>query len=179
MRSINSSGVRCSSSLVYLLHCAYLAARFAQPLQARAVVRCYANAGVYRETAVLVAQHLFGLETLEQTAPNKGAQDAPAQAGLRLAHGIRIRIHIHASGWVKDDTRRLGTDSTHWRTGRRRKTWSLRWAPSRPCAACCTRGTRPGPCRRRPPESRARSLCSGRGQSHGRRCRIPGTSAVE
>ena len=35
-----------------------------QPLQARAVVRCNANAGVYRETAVLVAQHLFGLETL-------------------------------------------------------------------------------------------------------------------
>ena len=29
-----------------------------QPLQARAVVRCYANAGVYRETAVAVGQHL-------------------------------------------------------------------------------------------------------------------------
>ena len=138
--------------------------------------RCInANAGVYRETAVLVAQHLFGLETLEQTAPDKGAQDAPAQAGLRLAHGMRI----HGGGRVEVDTRRLGTDSTHWRTGKRRKTWSLRWAPSRPCAACCTRGTRPGPCSRRPPESRARSLRSGRGQSHGRRCRIPGTSAVE
>ena len=110
MRSINSSGVRCSSSPVYLLHCAYLAARFAQPLQARAVVRCYANAGVYRETAVAVGQHLFGLETLEQTTPNKGAQDAPAQAGLHLAHGIRIRIRIHAGGRVEVDTRRAGLE---------------------------------------------------------------------
>ena len=104
MRSINSSGVRCSSSPVYLLHCAYLAARFAQPLQARAVLFCYAHAGVYRETAVLVAQHLFGLETLEQTTPNKGAQDAPAQAGLHLVHGMRI----HAGGRVEDDTQQGG-----------------------------------------------------------------------
>ena len=55
-----------------------LAARFAQPLhrkrraravpqqalQARAVVRRYANAGVHREAAVAVGQHLFGLKTL-------------------------------------------------------------------------------------------------------------------
>ena len=67
-------------------------------------MRCYAHAGVYRETAVLVAQHLFGLETLEQTAPNKGAKDAAAQGGLRLAHGIRI----HAGGRVEDDIRRAG-----------------------------------------------------------------------
>ena len=79
-----------------------------QPLQARAVVRCYANAGVHRETAVLVGQHLFGLETLQQAPPDKGAQDAPAQAGLHLAHGIRIRIHIHGGGWVEDDAQRAG-----------------------------------------------------------------------
>lgn len=32
-----------------------------QPLQARAVVRCNAHAGVHREAAVLVAQHLLDL----------------------------------------------------------------------------------------------------------------------
>jgi hypothetical protein len=42
----------------------------------------------------------LGLETLEQTAPNKGAQDAFTQAGLRLGYGICI----HAGGRVKDDT---------------------------------------------------------------------------
>ena len=80
------------------MHCAYLAARFAQPLQARAVLSCHANAGIYRETAVVVAQHLFDLETLEQTTPNKGAQDAPAHAGLRLAQGSRI----HGGGRVEE-----------------------------------------------------------------------------
>jgi hypothetical protein len=50
--------------------------------------------------AVPVRQHLFGLKTLEQTAPNKGAQDAFAQAGLHLGHGIRI----HDGGRVEDDT---------------------------------------------------------------------------
>ena len=56
-------------------------ARFAQPvqrkrwacalaqqaLQAGAVMRCYANAGVYRKTAVTVSQHLFSIETFEQS----------------------------------------------------------------------------------------------------------------
>ena len=60
-----------------------LAARFAQPrtskrwpcavtqqaLQARAVLRRYAHAGVHRKPAVHVAMHLLGLETLKQTAP--------------------------------------------------------------------------------------------------------------
>jgi len=57
------------------------AARFAQPiqrkrwpcavaqqtLQAGAVMRCCANAGVYRKTAVAVSQHLFSIETFEQS----------------------------------------------------------------------------------------------------------------
>ena len=51
-----------------------------------------------------VGQHLLGLETLQQTPPNKGAQDAFTQAGLRLGHDIRI----HAGGRVEDDTRRVG-----------------------------------------------------------------------
>jgi hypothetical protein len=75
-----------------------------QALQARAVVRCNANAGVYRKPAVSVPQHLLGLEAFEQAPPDKGAQDAFAQACLRLAHGIRI----HAGGRVEDDTRRAG-----------------------------------------------------------------------
>jgi 5-methyltetrahydropteroyltriglutamate--homocysteine methyltransferase len=36
---------------------------------------------------VAVSEHFFGLETLQQAPPNKGAQDAPAQGGLHLAHG--------------------------------------------------------------------------------------------
>jgi hypothetical protein len=73
-----------------------------QALQARAVVRRYAHAGVHRKAPVPVSQHLLGLEILEQTAPNKGAQDAFAQAGLRLGYGICN----HAGGRVEDDTRR-------------------------------------------------------------------------
>ncbi len=72
-----------------------------QTLQASAVLRSNTHAGVYRETAVLVAQNLFGLKTLEQTASNKGTQDASAQCGLHLVHGSRI----HAGGRVEDHTR--------------------------------------------------------------------------
>jgi hypothetical protein len=53
---------------------------------------------------VLVGQHLFGLGTLEHAAAHEGAQDATAQGGLHLEHGIRI----NADGWVKDDGRRCG-----------------------------------------------------------------------
>ena len=88
-----------------------LAARFAQPLHGKrrsgavaqqtlqpgAVVRCNAYAGVHREAAVHVAQHLLGLETLQQTAPHKGTQDALTQAGLRLGYGLRS----HAGGQKK------------------------------------------------------------------------------
>jgi len=50
-------------------------------------------------------EHLAdGLETLKQTAPNKGAQDAAAQGGLHLVHGFRI----HAGGGVEDHTRPAG-----------------------------------------------------------------------
>ena len=35
----------------------------------------------------LVAQHLFGLETLQQTPAHEGAQDASAQGGLHLGNG--------------------------------------------------------------------------------------------
>jgi hypothetical protein len=67
-------------------------------------LRSNAHAGVYRETAEFVAQHLFGVKTLEQTAPNKGAQDAAAQGGLHLGHGFRI----HPAGGVEDHTRPAG-----------------------------------------------------------------------
>ena len=53
---------------------------------------------------MLVAQHLLGLETPQQTAPHKGTQDAPTQAGLRLGYGLRS----HAGGGVEDDARRAG-----------------------------------------------------------------------
>jgi hypothetical protein len=49
----------------------------------------------------------LGLKTGQQAPPHKGAQDAPAQAGLHLAHCIRI----HAGGRVQDDTRRAGLRS--------------------------------------------------------------------
>ena len=83
-----------------------LTARFAQPiqrkrwpcavtqqaLQARAVLRRNAHAGVHRKPAVPVGQHLFGLETLQQAPPHKGTQDAPTQAGLRLAPRVRHQM---------------------------------------------------------------------------------------
>ena len=61
-----------------------------------------------------VRQHLFGLKTLKQTAPHKGAQDAFAQGGLHLSHGICT----HPSGQVENDTRRAGLITnliTGWR----------------------------------------------------------------
>ena len=72
-----------------------------QTLQPGSVLCGNAHAGVHREAAVFVAQHLLGLETLEQIAPHKGTQDATTQAGLCLIHGIRI----HAGGGVEDDAR--------------------------------------------------------------------------
>lgn len=42
----------------------------------------------------------------QQTPPDKGAQDALAQGGLHLEHGIPI----NATGRVEDDTRRCGLD---------------------------------------------------------------------
>jgi hypothetical protein len=50
---------------------------------------------------VLVAQHLFGLKTLQQATAYEGAQDTFAQSRLRLGYGIRI----HAGGGVEDDAR--------------------------------------------------------------------------
>ena len=90
-------------------------ARFAQPvqrkrwpcavahqtLQAGAVMRCYANAGVCRKTALAVSPHLFSIETFEQSQTDKGAQDSPAQCGLHLGESIRI----YARAGVKADAR--------------------------------------------------------------------------
>lgn len=70
-----------------------------QTLQARAVVRRNAHAGVHREPAVPVRQHLFGHKTLQQIPPDKGAQERQAQAGLYLGSSICN----HAAGRVKDD----------------------------------------------------------------------------
>ena len=67
-------------------------------LQASAVVRLDADTGIHREAAVLVGQHLFGLETLQQATAHKGAQYAPAQGCLRLGyHGL-----IDSGGGVED-----------------------------------------------------------------------------
>ena len=90
-------------------------ARFAQPVQrkrwprtvaqqtlkAGAVMRCYANAGFYRKTAVAVSQHLFSIETFEQSPTDEGVQDLPAQSGLYLGDSIRI----HARAGAKADAR--------------------------------------------------------------------------
>ena len=54
--------------------------------------------------AVLVAQHLFCLKTLQQTPANEGARDAAAQISLYLGHsGL-----IDSTGWVKHDAQRRG-----------------------------------------------------------------------
>ena len=42
-------------------------------LQASAVVGLDADTGIHREAAVLVGQHLFGLETLQQATAHKSA----------------------------------------------------------------------------------------------------------
>ena len=79
-----------------------------QPLQGGAFVRLDADASIDRKTAVLVAQHLFCLKTLQQTPANEGAQDAAAQIDLYLGHsGL-----IDSTGRVKDDARPCG-----WRGG--------------------------------------------------------------
>jgi len=39
---------------------------------------------------VLVGQHRLGIDTLQQAPADEGAQDASAQGGLHLSHGIRI-----------------------------------------------------------------------------------------
>ena len=58
-----------------------------QSLQTCAVMRFDAHAGVHREAAMFVAQHLFGLKALQQAPAHEGAQDAAAQGGLHLGHG--------------------------------------------------------------------------------------------
>jgi len=55
-----------------------------QPLQGSAVVCFNEQTSVNREAAVPVAQHLFGLKTLQQAAADEGSQDASAQGGLQL-----------------------------------------------------------------------------------------------
>jgi len=62
------------------------------------------DVGIDREAAVLVAQHLFCLRTLQQTPANEGAQDAATQISLYLCHsGL-----IDSTGRVKDDAWRRG-----------------------------------------------------------------------
>lgn len=57
-----------------------------------------AHASVHRKPAVLVGQHLFGLETLQQAPAHEGTQNASSQGGLHLGHSIRI----NADGWLED-----------------------------------------------------------------------------
>jgi hypothetical protein len=65
-------------------------------------VRFDAHTGVHREATVLVAQHLFGITTLQQASADDGAQDATAKISLYLGHsGL-----IDSAGLVKDDARR-------------------------------------------------------------------------
>lgn len=69
-----------------------------QALQRGAVVCFDAHASVHRKPAVLVGQHLFGLETPQQTRAHEGTQIASAQGGRHLGHSIRI----NADAWVED-----------------------------------------------------------------------------
>jgi hypothetical protein len=91
-----------------------------QPLQCGPVVCFDEHTGIHREAAVLVAQHLFGVTTLQQAPADKtqvsvkanlyssyvatkGAQDATAQICLYLGHsGL-----VDSTGRVKDDARHL------------------------------------------------------------------------
>ena len=50
-----------------------------------------------------MAEHLFGVTTLQQPPAHEGAQNATAQSGLCLGCSIRI----NASGRVEDDASRL------------------------------------------------------------------------
>lgn len=72
-----------------------------QALQCCAVIRCNAHASVHRKPTVLVAEHLFGITTLQQPPAHDGAQNAAAQGGLHLGYGIRInpadRLEKHTS----------------------------------------------------------------------------------
>jgi hypothetical protein len=58
--------------------------------------------------ALLVAQHLFGLENLQQAPAHEGAQDATAQGALCLGNGGLV----NASGRVKDHA-----GGHHWKVG--------------------------------------------------------------
>ncbi len=53
---------------------------------------------------MLVGQHLFGIDALDQATPDKGAQDAATQISLHLGHGSLI----DSTGRVEDDARRCG-----------------------------------------------------------------------
>ena len=46
----------------------------------------YAHARINREATLLISQHPFGVTSLKQAPPDKGAQDAPAQGGLCSSH---------------------------------------------------------------------------------------------
>jgi hypothetical protein len=76
-----------------------------QPLQGCAVVRLNADTGIHREATVLVAQHLFGVTTLQQAPAHEaieGTQDAAAQICMHLVHSDLV----DSTGRVKDDARR-------------------------------------------------------------------------
>ena len=73
-----------------------------QPLQCGAVVCFDEHTGIDRKPAVLVAQHLFGIDTLDQTPAHEGAQDASTQICLHLGQSDGI----DSTGRVKDDARR-------------------------------------------------------------------------
>ena len=71
-------------------------------------VRFDAQTGDHREATVLVAQHLFGLTTLQKAPADEGMQDATAQIGLHLRYsGLN-----NSTGRVQDDARRCD-----WRGG--------------------------------------------------------------
>ena len=53
---------------------------------------------------VVVGQHLFGITTLDQAPPDKGAQDTSTQVSLRLGHDSLV----DSTGRVKNDARRGG-----------------------------------------------------------------------
>jgi hypothetical protein len=66
------------------------------------------------------------------TAPKAASAGAVGQASLRVAWRARSRMWRTAPAvrdrWCRKGLRRLGTESTTWRTGMWGKTFSTRWA---------------------------------------------------
>ena len=85
----------------------------------------------YAEMEVIVPVE-GGAEPVQEThGPQGGPGWSGRQASLRVDWRARRRMWRTALAvrglWWRKGLRRLGTESTHWRTGTWGKTWSTRW----------------------------------------------------